>query len=263
QAAVLEEKLDSNFMLLNEPIFREVPIQFQAKATPNISVYGNVYTIAQQSGVISFNFKGLPNSETYLAIKNIKLLTPYNPEEYLYIRAPRTIKSVPLLGVWSPWYIDRSDFIINTGFNTEEINELLLAFNPNSRFSIDNIEIISLPIGAEFDAEIERLKQDYLQSVQILPNKIKGNINLSSNKILLLSVPYTKGWKAFVNGRETKLLRANTRFSALPLKAGSYDIELRYRTPGILLGLALSCAGFLLFAALLYLDKRKNKICLL
>ncbi|MDR3049274.1 MAG: YfhO family protein [Elusimicrobiota bacterium] len=259
QSVILEENLPSDWSLLNEPAFREIPIFFQAKASSNISVYGNIFTIAQQSGVISFDFKSLPNSETYLTIKNIKLLTPYNPEEYLYIRSPRTIKTVPLLGVWSPWYIDRSDFIINAGFNADAITQMLLVFNPNSRFSIDNMEIVSLPIGAEFDAEIDRLKQEHLQNVQILTNKIKGNINLSSNKILLLSIPYTKGWKAFVNGKETKLLRANTIFSALPLKAGAYDIELRYRTPGIILGLLLSCIGFLLFAALLYAGKKKNK----
>ncbi|MDR0822779.1 MAG: YfhO family protein [Endomicrobium sp.] len=257
QAVVLEENLDSDFMLLNEPIFREIPIAFQYE-TSNISAYGNIFATAQEAGGFIFNFKSPPNSETYLILNNIKISDPYSVKQYIYVRSPKTFKDVSLLGDWNPWHIDRSDFIINTGFNIEEINKITLAFDNNSRFSIDNIEIISLPIGAEFDAEIARLKQDYLQSVQILPNKIKGNINLSSNKILLLSIPYSTGWKAFVNGKETKLLRANTMFSALPLKAGGYDIELRYRTPGILLGLALSCIGFLLFAALLYLNKRKN-----
>lgn len=43
-------------------------------------------------------------------------------------------------------------------------------------------------------------------------NTIQGNINLKKDKILCLAVPYSKGWKATVDGKEQELLQANTMY---------------------------------------------------
>jgi uncharacterized membrane protein YfhO len=74
---------------------------------------------------------------------------------------------------------------------------------------------------------------------------------------MVFSIPYSKGWTAYVNGKKTKLLRANTMFMALPLKAGFYNIELRYFTPGLKVGIILSILGFLLFWRVLRIERKK------
>jgi uncharacterized membrane protein YfhO len=75
---------------------------------------------------------------------------------------------------------------------------------------------------------------------------------------MVFSIPYSKGWSAYVNGKKTKLLRANTMFMALPLKAGFYNIELKYFTPGLKLGMILSIVGFLLFGWILRIERKKT-----
>ena len=49
-------------------------------------------------------------------------------------------------------------------------------------------------------------------------NEITGDISVSEKKALVLSVPYSKGFTAYVDGKETKLQKANTMFMALELE---------------------------------------------
>jgi hypothetical protein len=73
-------------------------------------------------------------------------------------------------------------------------------------------------------------------------DRITGQINLDSPKILCLQMPLTPGWTAYVDGIRAELLQADTMFSALLLPKGKHDLELRYQTPGLRLGAAVSLA---------------------
>ena len=78
-------------------------------------------------------------------------------------------------------------------------------------------------------------------------DRITGHIELQTPQILCLQIPCTAGWSVYVDGTRTSLLKADTMFSAVLLPAGSHDIELRYQTPGLRLGAALSLVTLLVF----------------
>ena len=71
------------------------------------------------------------------------------------------------------------------------------------------------------------------------------------NKVLFLSIPYSSGWKARVDGSPVKIQCANIGFMAIPLEAGEHFVELVYITPGMREGIMLSILGIVLFAVLL------------
>ena len=114
----------------------------------------------------------------------------------------------------------------------------------------------------DYSDQVKALKQDKLQKVDFhyLPeskatNEITGEISLKENKVLLLSIPYSNGWKAYVDGKEAELIRGNTMFSALKLTKGNHKIRLNYDTPWLKVGLLMSAAGVLAFIALIVLRK--------
>ena len=76
-----------------------------------------------------------------------------------------------------------------------------------------------------------KLGEEALENVKMGTNEIAGNISISKKKALVLSVPYSKGFTAYVDGKETKLQKANTMFMALELEPGSHEIRLTYCTP--------------------------------
>ena len=108
-------------------------------------------------------------------------------------------------------------------------------------------------------AKINKLKENHLQNVRFGIDEISGEISLDKPKILTMSIPYEKGWKAYVNGKEVPILRGNYMFSCLALGAGEFDIELKYRTPGLTISIMLSVASFIILGVMLVLDWRKRK----
>jgi hypothetical protein len=61
-----------------------------------------------------------------------------------------------------------------------------------------------------------------------------------SEAILVLADSYYPGWKAFVDGREEIIRRANLFFRAVPLPAGNHTVEFRYEPRSFTIGLAIS-----------------------
>jgi hypothetical protein len=69
---------------------------------------------------------------------------------------------------------------------------------------------------------------------------------------------WTHGWSATVDGVATPIERADVLARALPVPAGEHRIEMRYRTPGLRLGLWLATGGWLIFGFLLVCSRRKR-----
>jgi uncharacterized membrane protein YfhO len=61
-----------------------------------------------------------------------------------------------------------------------------------------------------------------------------------SEAVLVLADSYYPGWKAFVDGREEVIRRANLFFRAVRLPAGNHTVEFRYEPRSFVIGLAIS-----------------------
>ena len=66
-------------------------------------------------------------------------------------------------------------------------------------------------------AKINKLKENHLQNVRFGIDEISGEISLDKPKILAMSIPYEKGWKAYVNGKEVPILRGKLYVLAVSL----------------------------------------------
>lgn len=98
-----------------------------------------------------------------------------------------------------------------------------------------------------------------MQNVKISADKITGTINLKKSKILCLSIPYSQGWSATVDGKEAELLHSDTAFSALALDKGEHKIALEYHTPYLKIGAYVSAVGVLVFAAVIIITEKRRK----
>jgi len=67
-------------------------------------------------------------------------------------------------------------------------------------------------------------------------NKLTIDAQLSGPGLLVLSDSYFPGWKAFVNGKESPILRVNHVMRGIALPGGRYTVEFRYEPLSIVLG---------------------------
>jgi hypothetical protein len=93
-------------------------------------------------------------------------------------------------------------------------------------------------------------------------NSIKLNVQTDKNGILLLSEIYYPAWKAFVDGKETEIIRADYCLRAITISQGSHSIEFVYDSEGFNKGktislsvLVASLAGLVVFGFIAFKKK--------
>jgi hypothetical protein len=87
-------------------------------------------------------------------------------------------------------------------------------------------------------------------------NKIKISTDSGSNSILVILDSFFPGWKAFVDGREVEILKADYLFRAIPLQKGKHVIEMRYEPSGYKAGKWISAAGLFLVVSLFFIETK-------
>ena len=78
---------------------------------------------------------------------------------------------------------------------------------------------------------------------------VNGKTVLDESGYFCTSLPFRKGYKAFVNGIETPITCINQTFVGVPLASGSYEISLYYCPPGKHAAIWISLLSCLLFIA--------------
>jgi len=77
---------------------------------------------------------------------------------------------------------------------------------------------------------------------------------------LVLADTWFPGWRAWVDGREQPVWRANYAFRAVRLEPGSHDVVFRYQPGSLLFGLSLSAVAALICVGLVLLPPRRRRV---
>jgi hypothetical protein len=127
---------------------------------------------------------------------------------------------------------------------------------------MDSNAILSMMLQKEFNPRKEVLLEETPSSVP-LPhkggrasegeakiisesnNRLALHVEVAEDSLLVLSDTYYPGWKAFVDGKKTKIYRANYTFRALPLSGGSHRVEFVYDPLSFKLGALFSILGII------------------
>ncbi|MEW6096293.1 MAG: YfhO family protein [bacterium] len=117
----------------------------------------------------------------------------------------------------------------------------------------DRNEILRKMLNRDFDPQKEVILEEkipnksqipnFKSQIQIIdyqPNKVIINTSSPTNCILFLSDTYYPGWKAFVDGKVTKIYRANYTFRAIPLPKGRHKVEFNYSPVSFKIGMLIS-----------------------
>ncbi len=89
--------------------------------------------------------------------------------------------------------------------------------------------------------------------------KIVGTVTAKENQTLFTSIPYDESWTVKVDGVKVSYDKMAGAFIAVPLAAGTHEIEFTYMPRGFIYGLIITLICLLILAGLIVYRVLKHK----
>lgn len=274
------------------PSYTNKNISFTMQDCSNADLDGNQITVYESNTTVKLEFSTPSNCESYLTFTGLTFC-PTNPNNFMsHVLGKNPSKSAinkytGSNAFWSPadesaltvkskyesqkltclttshsYYCGIHDYTANLGYCKGSQNYCTIKFAEPGVYTFDSMSIESQPMD-DFDKQVDELKADTMTNTKISTNSVSGDISLTDDKILCLTVPYSQGWTATVDGTETEIQVGNLMYMALPLSAGNHHIELHYTTPYLKIGFIISAASIcviILLSVIYNILKKKHKI---
>lgn len=262
QAAVIDEKAD--ILPEAEPSFSSVEIPYKIKYGKGVELKNGFFDVKKGSGTITLLLDGKKDAETYVVFKNLaykakKDSGPRARKAQIEVSSGNVKKNFKTITPESHLYEGKKDYAINLCYSDKPVTKIKIKLTGRGKYSFKDLKVICQPMN-QYPAQVEALKADHLENTEFTANKITGNIDLDSSKLLCLTIPYSKGWTAYVDGKKTEILRTNTMYSGILLDKGNHLVELKYFTPGLQAGLLCSLIGVISFAGIIIYNKKKKSV---
>lgn len=127
-------------------------------------------------------------------------------------------------------YSGKHNFLCNAGYSQKPIHTITLTFENTGVYTYDSLKVVCQPVE-NIGQQTRNLAKNVLSDIETETNVLRGSITLSKPKALVISLPYSKGFTAYVDGEKAELKQANTMYMALELSEGEHEIKLVYCTP--------------------------------
>ncbi|WP_026692813.1 YfhO family protein [Peribacillus kribbensis] len=150
------------------------------------------------------------------------------------------------------YYTDTTNKVIFHFGKDQETKWIKLQLQPGT-FVLKDIRV-TLSSYEDYKKEIKHYQKDSLKKINYGNNFIKGHYNSKRNSVLFLSIPYSSGWKASIDGKKVKTFPVHTAFMGIYAPKGSHSVTLKFIPEGFVPGLLISIIS--LGTALLVIRKK-------
>lgn len=158
----------------------------------------------------------------------------------------------------SQGFVDVVDYIANLGYYKSTEGKITINFKSIGDYTYDTIEVVAVP-QENFDIQANKLENNRLKVSTLHDNYIKGTVNTENDGLLYLSIPYNKGWKVYIDGKEQETYIADIAFTGVDIKRGTHTVELKYKPVGFYAGLIMCGAGIVVFVLILLYQRHKRR----
>lgn len=212
------------------------------------------------------------DKETYLYFKNLVyhgkkngddnfILTGRKGTKGILVTQNNVQQKIHIQSTFNPYYFGRKDYIVKINHQTSKAKEKVrLNFLSPGEYEFDDISLITVP-KKDVLARLKERKENSMKQIQYEGNHFRGVYHAKKDQILCVTIPYSKRWKATVNGNRTKIYKANGMFMGIIMKKGTQSVKLDYETPGLKIGAWISLVAWIGLGIYgLYFEKYRKKL---
>lgn len=237
------------------------------------------FRVKKAGAKVTLRFEAAEEAETYLVLRDLdagpldvkdgedeKSDTQAEMQEIYPIQvtalrdgAALTDKTLNYKTEINQYYSGWKDFAINMGYRSHGADALEITFQSEGVYSMSELAVVVQPTEEMMRHAVDRLVCTmtnvdlHRNPVSFASSEITGTVNAEQDRYLVFSIPYSKGWTVYDNGKKAELQKANLMYLGMPIEAGSHEIRLVYRTPGGTAGILVSLAGV---ALMIFLCRR-------
>lgn len=148
-------------------------------------------------------------------------------------------------------YGGKDSNLMNLGYSASrpDVMEVTISFSEPGIYRFDSINVVNQPVE-RLPGLVAARAADGVQVTESV-NSYTATLDAASDSKLLFTVPFSSGWSAFVDGTEVPCSKANVAFTVVDVPEGAHTVELRYETPFLRLGAALSSVGLCALLAII------------
>ncbi len=102
--------------------------------------------------------------------------------------------------------------------------------------------------ASSFPTTIEKRRETALSLTSFRQTRMEGTVRLDQKSILVVQTPFDRGWSASQDGQAAPVLKVDAGLLGVGLDPGEHRVEIRYSTPLLAQGLAVSLVSLALTA---------------
>lgn len=108
------------------------------------------------------------------------------------------------------------------------------------------------------DKYYDQINQSVFKVDSFEDTEITGSVDAKEDGVLYTSIPYYRGFKVYVDGKKSEIVKVGNAMIGVNVKAGEHTVHITYRTYGLLTGSLLSMIGICVVVTYFVLNKKKR-----
>ena len=148
------------------------------------------------------------------------------------------------------WLYNNNNTTFNFVINENDLRYLDVVIK-KGEYNISDIKTYTI------DMKYLETAFDQMGNITISDNKVTGDINITEDGYMTISIPYDKNFHIYVDSKEVEYEKVNTAFLGFKINKGYHQIEVVYKNKMIMIGKITSIGGLLSLVIYLLLTKKK------
>ncbi len=214
-----------------------------------------------RDGVLSFPYQRRAGFECYVRLTDLAYEDANEPndnESLTFINSFGKKKQF-IKAPGNDYYIPLKNVMVYMGYSdVDQPDNIQIRLNGKGTCSISGLELVYIPMES-YQQDVGQRNEGGCPMPSVSPNTIEGDLEDGDNRFVALSVLYSKGWEAEVDGEPVRLVKANRCYMGFYVGKGEHHFKLTYRSRLLPLSIVTSVLSFLICFGI-WLARRRSKV---